>query len=99
MGELSRTAKFYRKSKRGRKKRLRYQKRYNKRPEERKRRSELTMLNRKMGEKGDGKDVSHNSNGKVTLKPQSVNRGSKSDTQGDKRARGKGRKVRRVKKK
>lgn len=99
MGELSRTAKFYRKSEKGRKKRLRYQKKYNQRPEERERRSELTMLNRKMGEKGDGLDVSHKGNGKVTLKPQSVNRGSKIDTQGDKRARGKGRKVRRVKNK
>ena len=99
MAELSRTAKFYRKNGKSRKKRLRYQKKYNERPEERKRRSELTMLNRKMGEKGDGLDISHQGNGKVTLKPQSANRGSKSDTQGDKRARGKGRKVRRVKKK
>lgn len=99
MGELSRTAKFYRKSKKGRQHRLRYQKKYNQRPEERERRSELTMLNRKMGKKGDGLDISHDSNGKVTLKPQSANRGDKDDTKGDKRARGKGRKVRRVKNK
>lgn len=99
MAELSRTAKFYRDNPRSRKKRIRKQAEINRRPEERKRRSELTMLNRKMGEKNDGLDVSHQGNGKVTLKPQSANRGSKSDTQGDKRARGKGRKVRRVKKK
>jgi hypothetical protein len=37
---------------------------------------------------GDGKDVSHTKNGLV-LKNQSVNRGSKSDSAGDRRARGK----------
>jgi len=96
MAELSRTAKFYKDNPKARKKRLRKQAEINKRPEERNRRSELTMINRKLknSKKGDGMDASHNSNGKVTLKPQSVNRGSKSDTAGDRRARGKGRKVR-----
>lgn len=88
MAELSRTAKFYRDNPKARKRRLKYQKKYNKKPKERKRRSELTTLNREMGKKGDGMDVSHNDNGNVSLKPQSVNRGSKTDTKGDRRARG-----------
>jgi len=40
-----------------------------------------------MGTKGDGKDVSHTSKG-VVLKPQSINRGSKTNSAGDRRARG-----------
>lgn len=88
MAELSRTAKFYRDNPRSRKKRLKAQAAINRRPEERKRRSKLTMLNRKMGSTGDGLDVSHVGN-KIVLKPQSANRGDKDDTQGDKRARGK----------
>ena len=87
MGELSRTAKFYRDNNAARLKKAAYQKEFNKKPEQRKRRSELTMLNRKMGTKGDGKDVSHTSKG-VVLKPQSINRGSKTDSAGDRRARG-----------
>jgi hypothetical protein len=87
MGELSRTAKFYRDNKSARLKKAAYQKEFNKKPKQRKRRSELTMLNRKMGTKGDGKDVSHTSKG-VVLKTQSINRGSKTDSAGDRRARG-----------
>ena len=87
MAELSRTAKFYKENKAARLKKAAYQKEFNKKPEQRKKRSELTMLNRKMGTKGDGKDVSHTSKG-VKLKPQSVNRGSKMDAAGDRRARG-----------
>jgi len=41
--------------------------------------------------KGDGMDMSHTKNG-VVKKPRSVNRGSKKDMPGDKRARGKGQK-------
>jgi len=40
-----------------------------------------------MGTKGDGKGVSHTSKG-VVLKPQSINRGSKTNSAGDRRARG-----------
>jgi hypothetical protein len=47
--------------------------------------------------KGDGMDMSHTKNG-VVKKPRSVNRGSKSDTPGDVRARGKGQKKRQPKK-
>jgi hypothetical protein len=41
--------------------------------------------------KGDGMDMSHTKNG-VVKKPRSVNRGSKKDMPGDKRARDKGQK-------
>jgi hypothetical protein len=46
--------------------------------------------------KGDGYDMSHTKNG-VVKKPRSVNRGSKKDTPGDVRARGKGQKKRQPK--
>lgn len=88
MAELSRTAKFYRDNPKARKKRLKAQAAINRRPEERKRRSKLTMLNRKIGKPFDGLDVSHVGN-KVVLKPQSANRGDNNDTKGDVRARGK----------
>lgn len=88
---LGRTAKYYRDNPEARKKKNEYQKKYNKRKEERKRRSLLVKLNRKMGTEGNGdkKDVSHHSSGRITLKAQSKNRGDKNDTAGDKRARGK----------
>lgn len=65
----------------------------NARPEQRKKRSELSVKRRKLIadgkiKKGDDRDLSHTKNGLV-LKHKSVNRGSKSDTNGDKRARGK----------
>jgi len=41
--------------------------------------------------KGDGMDMSHTKNG-VVKKPRSVNRGSKKDMPGDRKARGKGQK-------
>lgn len=88
---LGRTAKYYRDNPEARKKKNEYQKKYNKRRSERKRRIELIRLNREMGTYGNGdkKDVSHKSNGRVSLRPQSKNRGDKNDTAGDKRARGK----------
>jgi hypothetical protein len=87
---LGRTAKYYRDHPEARKKKNAYQKKYNKRPEQIKKRAELVKLNRKMGTYGNGdkKDVSHKSNGKVSLRAQSKNRGDKDDTKGDKRARG-----------
>jgi hypothetical protein len=86
-----RTAKYYADNPEARKKRLEYQKEYNKKDREVKKRVELTKENRKRGTvgNGDGKDLSHTKNGFV-LKKASVNRGSKSDMPGDKRARGNG---------
>lgn len=88
---MGRSTQFYRKSEEGRKKRLRYQKKYNKRPEELERRRELGRVRYAMKKNGadvDGKDVSHTKDG-YKLKPKSVNRGSKTDRPGDRRARGK----------
>ena len=66
-----------------------YNKEFNKKPEQRAKRSELVQANRDKGTygNGDGKDLSHTSKGLVSKK-QSVNRGSKSDAPGDVRARG-----------
>ena len=80
-------------AKRAHAKKLKYQKAHNAKPEERKKRSELVKLNRKMGKKGDGKDVSHQSNGTVKLESASKNRGNTSRTPGDRKARGGKRKM------
>ncbi len=85
----SKTANYYQRNPRARKKRLEYQKEYNKRKEERERRAKLVKENRDRGTygNGDNMDVSHTRRGTI-LKPQSKNRGSKSDMPGDRRARG-----------
>lgn len=87
-----RTAKYYANNPDARKKRLEYQREYNKQDREVKKRVELNKANRKSHKNGttkvgDGKDQSHTKNGLV-LKPQSVNRGSAKDSPGDRRARG-----------
>jgi len=68
------TQRYYDANPEAKRKKLRYQAKYNARPEERQRRSELVMLNRKMGTKGDGKDVSHTKGGKVVLEAAKRNR-------------------------
>jgi hypothetical protein len=89
MSKLSKTAKFYRENPEAAEKHREYQRKLNKKPEQKTYRAELNAENRKRkSPKGDKKDLSHTSKG-IVLKPQSVNRGSKSDTAGDKRARGK----------
>lgn len=87
----SRTSKYYAKNPKARKKRLAYQKAYNKKKREMERRVELNRENRKRGTYGNGdkKDVSHTKSGKTMLEPQSKNRGNKTRTPGDRRARGK----------
>jgi hypothetical protein len=87
-----RTAKYYANNPDARKKRLEYQREYNKQDREVKKRVELNKANRNSHKNGttkvgDGKDQSHTKNGLV-LKPQSVNRGSKTSMPGDRRARG-----------
>jgi len=82
------TATFYKTHPEARKKRLAYQKEYNKSDSQVKKRVELNRENRHRGHKGDGLDVSHTRSG-LTLKPQSQNRGSRSSMPGDVRARGK----------
>lgn len=90
---MKETAKYYSENKKAKAKKDAYQKEYNKKPEQVKKRVELNKANRKSHKNGtssvgDGKDQSHTKNGMV-LKPQSVNRGSTKDAPGDKRARGK----------
>ena len=87
---MKKTAKFYATHPEARAKKAAYDKRNDARPERRARRAELTKINRENGTagNGDGKDWSHTKNG-VVMKKASVNRGSKSDTAGDRRARGK----------
>jgi hypothetical protein len=86
-----RTAKYYASNPEARKKRLEYQKEYNKQDREVKKRVELNAENRKRGTYGnnDGKDVAHTKSG-TKLQKASVNRGSKTAMPGDKRARGNG---------
>ena len=86
-----RTAKYYASNPEARKKRLEYQKEYNKQDREVKKRVELNAENRKRGTygNGDGKDVAHTKSG-TKLQKDSVNRGSRTAMPGDKRARGNG---------
>jgi hypothetical protein len=93
---MKKTAKFYASNPEAKAKKDAYNKEFNKKPEQRAKRAELSKINREhqksgKGKVGDGKDVSHTKRGMV-LKPASVNRGSKSDSAGDKRARGGGKK-------
>ena len=90
---MKETAKYYKANPIAKAKKDAYQKEYNKKPEQVKKRVELNKANRKSHKNGtskvgDGKDQSHTKNGLV-LKPQSVNRGSTKDSIGDRRARGK----------
>jgi hypothetical protein len=89
MAGKSRSARYYQENPEARKKKNEYQKEFNKKPSQRKKRSELVQERRKRGIYGkfDGKDVAHTSSG-LKMKSAKANRGSKSDTAGDKRARG-----------
>jgi len=86
---LGRTAKYYANNPDARKKRLDYQREYNKQDREVKKRVELNKVNRQRGTYGNGDnlDASHTKRG-IVMKKASVNRGSKTDTPGDRRARG-----------
>lgn len=89
---VSKTTEYYRTHPKARKKKQEYQAEYNKKPEQVEKRVELKRENREHDEKygkasRKGKDLSHTSHGLV-YKSRSANRGSKSDTAGDRRARG-----------
>ena len=89
---VSRTAKYYHTHPAARKKKAEYDKKFNEKKEQREKRSELVQKNREHDEKygkasRQGKDASHTSHG-IVYKSTSANRGSKSDTAGDRRARG-----------
>ena len=85
----SASAKYYASHPEARAKKASYDKKFNQKPEQRAKRAELVKVNRERGTygNGDGKDASHTSRG-IVMKKASVNRGSKSDSAGDRRARG-----------
>ena len=70
----SRTAEYYKKNPEARKRRLKQQKKYQKKESQVQKRVELNRINRKVGKKGDGKDVSHCSGGGTRLESASKNR-------------------------
>lgn len=89
---VSKSAEYYRTHPKAREKKKKYDSEFEKKPEQVKKRVELKRENREHDEKygktsRKGKDLSHTSKGLV-YKPSSVNRGSKSDSAGDRRARG-----------
>lgn len=74
-----RTTRYYRKNREALKVKKKYQKKYDATKKAKKKRVELTRINRKMkrkgtGKKGDGMDVSHKKNGKTVLEKASKNR-------------------------
>lgn len=88
----SKTAEYYRTHPKAKEKKKKYDTEFEKKPEQRKKRSELVQHNRehdaKFGKSSRaGKDASHTSSG-IVYKSAAANRGSKSDTAGDRRARG-----------
>jgi len=88
---LSRSAKYYRDNPEARAKKNAYQKQFNKKKGQSKNRANLNRLNRVFGTYGNGDklDVSHRTGKKTRLEHQSKNRGSKTNTSGDRRSRGK----------
>tara|TARA_X000001388_G_scaffold69281_1_gene57724 strand:- start:591 stop:833 length:243 start_codon:yes stop_codon:yes gene_type:complete len=68
------TQKYYDSHPEARKVKAKQQAKFNKRPGESERRVRQNKLALKMGNKGDGKDISHRRNGSVFLESQSKNR-------------------------
>lgn len=88
--EISDSAKYYQNNPEARKKKQKYDAKLNKRPEQVKSRVETNKARRhakKAGKNIKGKDASHTKNG-IRFKESSKNRGSKTDSVGDRRARG-----------
>ena len=70
------TSAYYKKNPAARKRRLKQQAKYNKKPGQKKKRAELNKINRKKGTygNGDGKDVSHCKGGGTRMEKASKNR-------------------------
>lgn len=89
MAGNSKSAKYYRKNPKARKKKQAYQAKFNKRPDQKRKRIQLIQANRKRGTygNGDGKDLHHSKSGKLVSEPASKNRGrrEKSRLKGSKR--------------
>lgn len=91
ISELGRSAKYYRSHPEARKKKNKTTHKNNQKPERKRKMAESTAARRKAVKKGvnvKGKDMAHTSSG-IRVKSESANRGSKSDSAGDRRARGK----------
>ena len=90
MAPKSKSAKYYASHPEARKKKAATDTKINARPEQVKKRVEANSARRKAkaaGKNVTGKDASHTKNG-IVFKKSSVNRGSTSDSAGDRRARG-----------
>lgn len=90
---VSESAKFYQTHPESRKKKLSYDSKFESSPVQKAKRRELAKVNAEHDKKYGvtsrrGKDASHVGNGQIRYKSSSVNRGSKSDMPGDRRARG-----------
>jgi hypothetical protein len=91
MATNSKSAKYYANNAAARKKKAATDTKINSRPEQVKKRVEANRARRKAkaaGKNVTGMDASHTKNG-IVFKKTSVNRGSTSDSAGDRRARGK----------
>lgn len=86
---MKRSAKYYASHPEARAKKKSYDTKFEKKPSQRAKRSELVQARRDRGIYGkfDGTDLAHTSKGLVRKKA-SANRGSKSDQAGDRRSRG-----------
>lgn len=88
----SRSAEFYRRNRRSARKKQAYDAKLNAKPEQIRKRVEANRARRRARKRGKdvrGLDASHTKNG-IVFKPTSQNRGSRSDSAGDRRARGGG---------
>lgn len=74
MPTLSRTALYYRRNRKARKKKQSYDKAYNSKPDQIKYRTELNRERRKRKLKGNPKDLSHTKTGKMVLESKRANR-------------------------
>ena len=91
ISKLGKTAKYYRNNPGARAKKKATDTKVNARPEQRKKRSELSVKRKQMKKRWvnlKDKDLSHTKNW-IKLKSSKANRWSKWDTPGDKKARGK----------
>jgi hypothetical protein len=90
MTALSKSAKFYRSHPEARKVKAKKDAEINRRPDQVKKRVALNKYNREHGKTGNGDklDAKHSGNKIVGYQAQSKNRGSKTASKGDRKARG-----------
>lgn len=90
MAAKSRSARYYATHPEARRKKQKYDAKFNRKPEQVAKRVDLIAYNRKKGThgNGDGLDASHKGRRIVGFSSQSRNRGDKNNSPGDRRARG-----------